>query len=71
MKLTSDFLDDQDWEWLEDLIESPKIYMEEDGYFYPVTIKATNYEISKYINNRQRPLEIEIEFNSPRLSSAR
>jgi hypothetical protein len=71
MKLTSDLLDDQDWEWLEDLIESPKIYMEEDGYFYPVTIKATNYEISKYINNRQRPLEIEIEFNSPRLSSAR
>jgi hypothetical protein len=71
MKLTSDFLDDQDWEWLEDLIESPKIYMEEDGYFYPVTIKATNYEISKYINNRLRPLEIEIEFNSPRLSSAR
>jgi hypothetical protein len=71
MKLTSDLLDDQDWEWLEDLIESPKVYMEEDGYFYPVTIKATNYEISKYINNRQRPLEIEIEFNSPRLSSAR
>jgi hypothetical protein len=71
MKLTSDLLDDQDWEWLEDLIESPKIYMEEDGYFYPVTIKATNYEISKYVNNRLRPLEIEIEFNSPRLSSAR
>jgi len=71
MKLTSDLLDDQDWEWLEDLIESPKIYMEDDGYFYPVTIKATNYEISKYINNRLRPLEIEIEFNSPRLSSAR
>lgn len=71
MKLTSDFLDDQDWEWLEDLILSPKVYMEEDGYFYPVTIKATNYEISKYINNRLRPLEIEIEFNSPRLSSSR
>jgi hypothetical protein len=69
--LTSDLLDDQDWEWLEDLILSPKVYMEEDGYFYPVTIKATNYEISKYINNRLRPLEIEIEFNSPRLSSAR
>lgn len=71
MKLTSDLLDDQDWEWLEDLILSPKVYMEEDGYFYPVTIKATNYEISKYINNRLRPLEIEIEFNSPRLSSSR
>lgn len=71
MKLTSDFLDDQDWEWLEDLILSPRIYMEEDGYMYPVTIKATNYEISKYINNRLRPLEIEIEFNSPRLSSSR
>lgn len=71
MKLTSDLLDDQDWEWLEDLILSPKIYMEEDGHFYPVTIKATNYEISKYINNRLRPLEIEIEFNSPRLSSSR
>ena len=71
MKLTSDFLDDQDWEWLEDLILSPKVYMEEDGFFYPVTIKATNYEISKYINNRLRPLEIEIEFNSPRLSSSR
>jgi len=71
MKLTSDLLDDQDWEWLEDLIESQKIYMDDDGYFYPVTIKTTNYEISKYINNRLRPLEIEIEFNSPRLSSAR
>jgi len=53
------------------LVASPQIYFEYDGYYYPVTIKATNYEFSKYVNNRLRVFEVEIEMNQTRYSQLR
>lgn len=70
-KLTMDCPSDGDYQWLAELIMSPQIYLELDGYFYPVTIKTNNYEYSTIINNRMRPLEIEIDVNQTRYSQLR
>lgn len=70
-KLTADALSDSDYEWLSDLIVSPQILLEQDSYFYPVTLKADNYEYSKYENNRLRALDLEVEMNQPRNSHLR
>lgn len=70
-KITMDAPTDQEYQWLSELFDSPIIYAEIDGYFYPVTIKDTNYEFSTYLNNRLRPLEIEIELNQTRYGHAR
>jgi hypothetical protein len=70
-KLTMDFPSDQDYEWLSELIMSPQVYAEirtetYEKQYYPVSIKATNYEYSKHINNRLRAFEIEIDMNQKR-----
>lgn len=70
-RLTADAMNDTDYQWASQLITSPQILMEVDDYFYPVTIKNTNYEYSKYVNNRQRPLEIDFEMNQTRYSHLR
>ena len=70
-KLTMDFPTDEEYEWLYELMVSPQIYAELDGAFYPVTLKATNYEYSKYTNNKLRALELEIELNQTRYGFTR
>jgi hypothetical protein len=70
-KLTMNAPTDAEYEWLAELIDSPQVYFELDGYFYPVTIKNNNYEYSKYVNNRLRVLEVEIDINQPRYSQLR
>ena len=45
--------------------------MEVDGYYYPVSLKANNYEYSKYVNNRMRVLEVDVEMNQIRYSQLR
>jgi hypothetical protein len=70
-KITTDAMSDADYQWLADLITSPQILMELEGYFYPVTIKNTSYEFSKSENNRLKVLELELELNAPRYSQLR
>lgn len=76
-RLTANALNDNDYKWASQLLNSPQIYMEIDSpeynnkWFYPVTIKATNFEYSKYVNNRQRALEIDFEMNQTRYSHLR
>lgn len=70
-RLTADAMSDTDWQWASQLISSPQILMEVDDFFYPVTIKNTNYEYSKYVNNRQRALEVDFEMNQTRYSHLR
>ena len=62
---------DAEWEWLAELVTSPKIFFEKDGYFYPVTIKSTNYEFKKYVNNRLQVFEVELELSQTRYSHLR
>jgi hypothetical protein len=70
-KLTSDSLTDDEYTWLSDLVQSPQMLMEVDGYCYPATIKNTNYEYSKYENNKLRVLELEFEMNQMRNTQLR
>jgi hypothetical protein len=70
-KLTASALTDAEWQWASDLILSPQILMEIDGYYYPVTITNSNYTFNKYVNDRLKPLEIEFSFNSQRNSQLR
>jgi hypothetical protein len=70
-KLTMNAPTDSQFEWLAELIDSPQVYFEMDGYFYPVSIKNTNFEYSKYVNNRLRVFEVEIDINQTRFSQLR
>ena len=70
-RLTMDAPTDAEYEWLDELISSPQVYMEVDGYYYPVSLKNSNYEFSKYVNNRMRVLEVDVEMNQTRYSQLR
>lgn len=70
-KLTASALTDAEWQWAADLILSPQILMEIDGYYYPVTITNSSYTFNKYVNDRLKPLEIEFTFNTERNSQLR
>jgi hypothetical protein len=70
-KLTMDAPTDAEYEWLAELIDSPQVFVEIDSYYYPVIIKNNNYEYSKYVNNRLRVFEVEIDLNQTRYSQLR
>jgi len=65
-KLTMNYPSDEEYQWLAELIDSPQIYAGIDDNYYPVTIKATNYDYSKNIYNNLKAFEIEIEMNQTR-----
>ena len=65
-KLQMNFPTDAEWEWLSELIYSPQIYMLIDGAYYPVTVKATNYEYYKQIYTKLKTFELEVEVNQKR-----
>lgn len=62
LKLTTDFLTDDQNTWLADLIVSPLVYVQDGDYLIPVVITANNYDFRKYINDKLTPLTIDIEF---------
>mgnify|MGYP000382032280 FL=1 len=70
-KLNADALSDAEWEWIADLMQSPQILMEIDGYHYPVTIRKTSYDYNKHVVDRLKPLEIEFEMNTSRYTQLR
>jgi hypothetical protein len=70
-KLTMDYPTDAEYEWLSELMDSPQIYAEIDGNYYPVTIKGTNYEYMKYQNDGLKELVVEIEMNQTRYNFRR
>ena len=70
-RLTMDAPFDDEAEWLSELFISAQVYAEIDGYYYPVTLKTNNYEYSKYINNRLRAVEVDIEIKQTRFSHLR
>jgi len=70
-KLTMNAPSDEEYIWLAELIDSPQVYFELDGYYYPVSIRNNNYEYSKYVNNRLRVFEVEIDLNQTRYSQLR
>ena len=70
-KLNMDFPTDAEWQWLVELIQSPQVYANINGEYFPVTIKATNYEFMTYTNDRLKPFAVEIEMNQTRYGHTR
>lgn len=60
--LNSDFITDSEYIWLRDLIASPMVYVEQSGYFYPVLIGETDYDMKKAVNDDLTNLTISLEF---------
>lgn len=71
MTLNSDLLTDGEYTWLEELIVSPLVYMQDGAYFYPILIKDSNYEPKKVINDDLTNLVINIEFGNQLQAQAR
>lgn len=70
-KLTADALTDDEYTWMADLITSPQILMEIEGYFYPVTLIDNTYEFSKNVYNKLKVLELTFNMNQTRYSQLR
>jgi len=62
MTLNTDIITDEEYTWLADLVLSPLVYMELNGYFVPIAITATNYEYKKRMNDKLTNLQLDIEF---------
>jgi hypothetical protein len=65
-KLTMDYPTDAEYQWLAELINTPQVYSEIDGDYYPVSIVETNYEYSKNQNNKLKVFEVTINMNQKR-----
>jgi hypothetical protein len=61
-KLTSDYINETDYLWLKDLITSPEVYYEDGGYYYPVSIKTTNWAEKKRIADKMFNFDLSVEF---------
>jgi hypothetical protein len=59
--LTSDWVNDQDYAWLAQLIASPIVYMEVQGAFFPVTINNTNYQYKYKVADKLFNFDLEVE----------
>jgi hypothetical protein len=62
LTLNTDILTDDEYIWLGDLALSPMVYIEQDGFFRPVSITNTNYEFKKHVNDKLTNLIIDLEF---------
>lgn len=60
--LNSDLLTDAEYTWLQELVLSPLVYVEDNGYFFPVVITDNNYEQKKYVNDELTNLVLTVEF---------
>jgi hypothetical protein len=59
--LVSDWVSQQDYEWLAQLFASTITYMEVQGAYFPVTISSTNYEYKLESSDKLFNFEIDIE----------
>lgn len=61
-KLTSDYINQTDYLWLKDLITSPEVYYEVDGYYYPVGIKSSTWDEKIRTADKMFNFELNVEF---------
>lgn len=60
-RLTSDYINETDWEWIGQLMGSPEVYIEIGGYYYPCTIKETNWEEKIRISDKLINVTMSVE----------
>jgi hypothetical protein len=64
LTVNSDILTDAEYAWLEQLVVSPMVYLQDGSYFFPVVIKESNYEPKKVINDDLTNLTMSFEFGT-------
>lgn len=62
--LNTDLLTDEEYVWLEELIVSPMVYLQDGAYFFPVILKENSYEPRKVINDDLTNLTISLEYGT-------
>lgn len=61
--LKSDYLNQTNYNWVKELIASPEVYMEVNGYYYPFNITTSNWQQKYKFADKMFNLEIEGEVN--------
>lgn len=65
-RLNTDFLVDGEWTWLKELQFSPLVYLEDNGFFVPVSVVGNAYEEKKFVSERKvTSMTIDIEYGVP------
>lgn len=65
----TDFLSDQEYIWLRDLLLSPMIYIEDPLGHFPIVITDTNYEPKKVVIDDLTNLTINVQYAEPTLNA--
>lgn len=65
LRVSTDFLNDEEYIWLSQLVCSPMIYLEDtDGTLYPVQITNSTYEFKQHLVDRLTNLTLDLDFNT-------
>jgi hypothetical protein len=64
LKVQSNLLNDADWQFLEQLMFSTLIYVQEGSILYPAKIMESNYEVKQIEIDNYTTLEVEFELGS-------
>ena len=51
------------YNWLRELIGSPEVYMYQNGYYFPVIIKTSNWEQKIKYSDKMNVLELDVEYS--------
>jgi hypothetical protein len=60
-KLTSDWVNFTDYNWLKEMIASPEVYLERNNQFMPINITTTNWTEKKRFADKTFNLELDID----------
>lgn len=62
LKISTDWLNDAEYQWLAQVVVSNDIYLDDLINQYPVAITDTNYEFKNYVQDKLTNLSLNIEF---------
>ena len=67
----SNYLNVTDYNWLRELIQSPEVYFEQGGYYYPIVTMTSNWEEKKRIADKMFNLELDVQIANKKYSQFR
>ena len=70
-RLRSNYLNVTDYNWLAELIQSPEVYFEQGGYYYPIVTMTSNWEEKKRIADKMFNLELDVQIANKKYSQFR
>lgn len=62
IKVTSDYVTETDYNWLKELVNSSEVYLEENGFYYPVNITTSTWTQKKRITDKNFNLELDLDY---------